>query len=211
MTVELNERQERFCQAYVYECRGNATEAAIIAGYSENRKSAAEHASRLSRKVKIKARISELKKERLAASGYDRNVLKEVCIDELVGMATARLTDYIQLSPGEDDPNREEIMNDIAAAHGGQRSLDFGGMLIAPLHALTDAEAGALKSFRFGRFGPEIEMQDKIAAIKLLAEIAGIKESDGAVSINFVDDIDAARRRSGIREDTQQKADEAER
>ena len=76
MAVELNERQEMFCQANVFECKGNGTEAGIKAGYSENRKSAGEHASRLSRNVKIKARIAELKKERLKINGYDRICLK---------------------------------------------------------------------------------------------------------------------------------------
>ncbi len=184
MGVELNERQEMFCQAYVFECKGNATEAAIKAGYSENRKSAGEHASRLSRNVKIKARIAELKKERLAASGYDREMLKDTCIEELVGMATARLTDFVHLSPDQDDPNREEILNDIAACHGGQRSLDFGGLLATPTYALTDEESGALKTLKFGKYGLEVETHDRIAAIKLLAEIAGFKEADNTVNVN---------------------------
>ena len=125
VAVELNDRQERFCQAYVFECRGNGTEAAIRAGYSENRKSAGEHASRLSRNVKIRARIAELKKERLAASGWDRDMLKDVCIEELVGMATARLTDFVNISPDKDDPNREAVLKELAACHGGQTLLDF--------------------------------------------------------------------------------------
>lgn len=185
MAVELNERQEMFCQAYVFECKGNGTEAAIKAGYSENRKSAGEHASRLSRNVKIKARIAELKKERLKINGYDKDMLKDACIEELLNVATSRLTNYVQLSPDAGDPQREEVLKDIAAAHGGQMSLDFGGMLITPLYALTDEEEGPLKTIKFGKYGLELEMHDKIAAIKLLSEIAGFKEADGAVSVNI--------------------------
>ena len=200
VAVELNDRQERFCQAYVFECRGNGTEAAIRAGYSENRKSAGEHASRLSRNVKIRARIAELKKERLAASGWDRDMLKDVCIEELVGMATARLTDFVNISPDKDDPNREAVLKELAACHGGQTLLDFGDMLITPTHALTDDEAGALKSVKQGKFGMEIEMYDRIAAIKLLAEIAGFKEADTSVSVNVSPSVilqqAEARRRS---------------
>lgn len=198
VAVELNDRQERFCQAYVFECRGNGTEAAIRAGYSENRKSAGEHASRLSRNVKIRARIAELKKERLAASGWDRDMLKDVCIEELVGIATSRLTDFVNISPDKDDPNRETVLKELAACHGGQTLLDFGDMLITPTHALTDDEAGALKSIKPGKFGMEIETYDRLAAIKLLAEIAGFKEADTSVNINLVDDINAARSRSGL-------------
>ena len=185
MAVELNERQEMFCQAYVFECKGNGTEAAIKAGYSENRKSAGEHASRLSRNVKINARFAELKMERLKINGFDKDMLKNACIEELLNVATSRLTNYVQLSPDAGDPQREEVLKDIAAAHGGQMSLDFGGMLITPLYALTDEEEGPLKTIKFGKHGLELEMHDKIAAIKLLSEIAGFKEADGAVSVNI--------------------------
>ena len=185
MAVELNEKQELFCQAYVFECKGNATEAAIKAGYSDNRKSACEHASRLSRNVKVKARVSELKKELLKANGYDKDSLKNICIEELVNMATSRLSTYIQFSPDKKDPNRAEVLKDIAAAHGGQTSIDFGDMLLAPMNALTDSEESALKSIKFGKFGPEVEIHDKIAAIKLLSEIAGFKDSDGTVNLTI--------------------------
>ena len=57
-------------------------------------------------------------------------------------------------------------------------------MVVTPTDALTDAEAGALKSVKQGKYGPEIELHDRIAAIKLLAEIAGFKEADTSVSVN---------------------------
>lgn len=202
MAVELNDRQERFCQAYVFECRGNGTEAAIRAGYSENRKSAGEHASRLSRNVKIRARIAELKQERLAASGWDRDMLRDTCIEELVGIATSRLTDFVNLSPDRKNPKRQEILNELAARHGGQTLLDFGDLVVTPTDALTDAEAGALKSVKQGKYGPEIELHDRIAAIKLLAEIAGFKEADTSVNVNVSPSVilqqAEARRRASV-------------
>lgn len=209
VAVELNDRQERFCQAYVFECRGNGTEAAIRAGYSENRKSAGEHASRLSRNVKIRARIAELKKERLAASGWDRDMLRDTCIEELVGIATSRLTDFVNLSPDRKNPKRQEILNELAARHGGQTLLDFGDLVVTPTDTLTDAEAGALKSVKQGKYGPEIELHDRIAAIKLLAEIAGFKEADTSVSVNvspsvILQQAEARRRASGAAEGTAQ-------
>lgn len=152
----------------------------------------------MSRNVKIRARIAELKKERLAASGWDRDMLRDTCIEELVGIATSRLTDFVNLSPDRKNPKRQEILDELAARHGGQTLLDFGDLVVTPTEALTDAEAGALKSVRQGKYGPEIELHDRIAAIKLLAEIAGFKEADTAVNINLVDDINAARSRSGL-------------
>ena len=104
----------------------------------------------------------------------------------------------MNISPDKDDPNREEVLKELASCHGGQTLLDFGDMLITPTHALTDDEAGALKSIKQGKFGMEIETYDRLAAIKLLAEIAGFKEADTAVNINLVDDINAARSRSGL-------------
>lgn len=65
--AELNARQQRFCIEYV-RC-GNATEAALIAGYNE--KTARKQGSRLLTKVDIQNEISRLaepeKKERIAS------------------------------------------------------------------------------------------------------------------------------------------------
>ncbi len=65
--AELNARQQRFCIEYV-RC-GNATEAAIVAGYAE--KSARVTASKLLTKANIQEEISRLaepeKKERIAS------------------------------------------------------------------------------------------------------------------------------------------------
>lgn len=54
----LNERHRAFVLAYVGSARGNITQAAIIAGYSE--KSAASQVSRLLRNSKIRSAIDVL-------------------------------------------------------------------------------------------------------------------------------------------------------
>jgi phage terminase small subunit len=50
---KLSAKEARFVDAFLGSCSGNATEACLAAGYSRNRKSAAEIGSRLLRKVKI--------------------------------------------------------------------------------------------------------------------------------------------------------------
>ena len=62
----LSAKEARFVDAFLGSCNGNATEACLAAGYSRNRKSAAEIGSRLLRKVKIaqavKARTTQERK-----------------------------------------------------------------------------------------------------------------------------------------------------
>jgi hypothetical protein len=63
--VELGPKQQRFVDAYLGEAKGNATEAARLAGYKETRReSLAQQGSRLYRNVEIqaaiRARVSEL-------------------------------------------------------------------------------------------------------------------------------------------------------
>lgn len=57
--TKLSLKEQRFVDAYLGSCNGNATEAALTAGYTRNRKSAAELGSRLLRKVKIRAVIEK--------------------------------------------------------------------------------------------------------------------------------------------------------
>ena len=200
--MELNEKQEKFCQCYVGECNGNGTEAAIRAGYSDSKESAAVQASRLLRNVNIISRTNELRMEALRESGYDKSKIKELIQRRLVGIVTTNVTDVIHISPGKDDPNRAQVLKDLAEQNGGQQILDFGDTLIVPTTALTEEASGAIKKIKviqatkFADGGVELEMNDVIAAAKLLAEISGIKESDGAVNINLFDEIEAARGRS---------------
>lgn len=58
-THKLTELQRRFVEAYMGAAKGNATEAARIAGYKGDDKSLAATASRLLRNVKVLAAIDE--------------------------------------------------------------------------------------------------------------------------------------------------------
>ena len=73
----VNEKHERFCQAYLIEL--NYTEAAKSAGYSE--RSAASQGSALMKKPEILARVRELRKERMERMGLDADFVLHELID----------------------------------------------------------------------------------------------------------------------------------
>lgn len=188
--MALSELQERFCQFYVGECRGNGTEAAVRAGYTENRASAAAIASENLRKPNITGRIKDLRREALENAGYDKDHVREAIVRRLVGIITTNFTDIVHISPDAEDPDRDEVLRQIAEAHGGQQVLDFGSLIFVPTAGLTEEERGAIKRLKAvpatkdSEGGLEVEMNDPIAAAKLLAEIIGLKESDTTVNVN---------------------------
>lgn len=68
----LSAKMERFCQEMML--HDSPEEAAMSAGYSpDNRKSAAATASRLLKRADVRARITELRKERSDALGIDKD------------------------------------------------------------------------------------------------------------------------------------------
>lgn len=196
----LPEQQERFCCEYVSMERPNGTRAAILAGYSE--KTACEQASRLLRSVKVRSRVKELRREILIESGYDKEKIRESIMRKLTAILEANVTDVIHISPGENDPEREQVLNDLAELNGGQRVIDFGETLIVPTTAMTEETSSAIKSIKVtppSKKQPtasvDIDMHDSIAAARLLAEIAGLKQADVQVTINLTEDLDDARMR----------------
>ena len=185
----LNNMMERFCLEYVLDPKANATTAAIRAGYAEN--SARVKASQLLTKGNIKARIRELRKEALEKSGYDKENVREMIMRRLTGIVGTHVTDVIQISPNENDPNRQDILNELAALHNGQSMIDFGDVLIAPTSNMTEEVSGALKSMNIrpvpksDSITVEIDLHDPIAAARLLAEITGLKEADTNINVNI--------------------------
>lgn len=189
--MKLSEMQERFCQFYVGECRGNGTEAVVRAGYTENRSSAAVIASQNLRKLNIISRIKDLRREALEASGFDKEKVRETIMRRMLGIVSTNLTDIVHISPGEDDPHREEVLKELSERNGGQQILDFGDLLFVPTTGLTDEADSAVKKFKaiqpteHSGGGLEVEMHDPIAAAKLLAEVVGLKDADTSVNVNI--------------------------
>ena len=188
MSELSKQKLEIFCRAYVFDTNGNATRAAVKAGYSE--RSAAELARRVMRRPEVKARIAELKQEFLADSGYDADSVRRLIVDRLVGIVATKPTDILRTS-SPDSPTREEDLKQLAELSGGQNVLDFGDALVVPSSALSPEQEMAVKSFRIVRDPksgvPSVDLQlyDPVSAAKLLAEIAGIKAADGQVNVSM--------------------------
>ena len=195
----LNEMQERFCLEYVSDPKSNASAAAIRAGYAE--KSARVKASQLLTKGNIKARIRELRREALEKSGYDKENIREMIMRRLTGIVGTHVTDVIQISPDRNDPNRDEVLNDLAELHGGQRMIDFGDVLIAPTSGMNEETTSAIKSLKIKQATKEaescveVDLHDPIAAAKLLAEISGLKQADVQVNVSVATRLEKARER----------------
>ena len=202
--MALSEKQERFCELYIGDCRGNGTEAVVRAGYTENRISAADIARQNLRKLDIISRIKDLRREALIDSGYDKEKVKELIVRRMVAAVDTSLTDIVHISPSSDDPNRQSALDAVAAANGGQRVLDFGDVIFVPTVGLTEEAGSAIKRINYNQESEkfparlDVEMIDPIAAAKLLAEVVGLKDADTTVNVNIVDDINAARSRSGM-------------
>lgn len=179
--------QERFCEEMSSGIHKTKKAAAIAAGYSEN--TAGEQASRLLRNVKVKARIKELQREALISSGYDKEKIRELIMRRLTGIVATHVTDIVHVSPDDSDPNRPEVLRELAELHGGQMFIDFGDTLVVPTASLTEDESAAIKSIKIKQetkeaaSAVELDMHDPIAAAKLLAEISGIKEADSTVNV----------------------------
>lgn len=199
--MALKAQQEAFCQAYVADLKRNATRAAIAANYSE--KTAYSQASRLLKSVEVKARIRELEREALAEAGFEGDVLKATVMREITNIALSNVTDIVQISPSRDDPNREAVLEAIAEQNGGQRVLDFGEVLVAPTPNMTVEMAAAIRSIKCKTSDKgvvtsiDVDMYDKLSALKLLSEIVGITKGEGAeVNVYVADDLQKARKRS---------------
>lgn len=202
----LTELQEKFCEEYTADPKGNATAAYIRAGYGSA--SASVEAHKALRNPKIISRIKDLRNEALRASGYDKEKVREAILRRMVGIVTTSITDVVHISPSKDDENREAILQEIAEANGGQQVLDFGDLLLLPTPHMSEEAKGSIKSLHICQATKEsdgsidVDMHDPIAAAKLLAEITGLKSSDGSVTFNLAEEINKSRERSGLTDES---------
>ena len=190
--------REMFCQAFVADPKRNAARAAIAAGYSA--KSARCKACQLMKCEDIRARIKELEAETLAESGYSPEEVRALCMRTLLGIISTDAADIMQVVYPDADPAlREMAMEQAAEADGGQLRFDLGApeLFIKPTEDLTLQERAAVKSIRRIKGDWAVEMHDKLSALKLMAEIAGIKDDkDVNVNVSLVDGLMAARNRA---------------
>lgn len=187
--MALREMQEQFCIEYVNDPKRNATQAAIRAGYSKN--CARQQASENLTKPDIKARIRELELEQLAHADYKGVALDRYLVNKLIAFIDSDVTDYVQISNGSGDPNRREALDAQARKDNGQLHLDFDGVIFYPTCDMPLKKTTAIKSMEVQNIGnkdtiilaPKIALEDRLSAIKLLAEMRGLKSPDTTVNI----------------------------
>lgn len=153
--MALTPKQEKFCLAYLE--TGNATEAYRRAYSSEKMKpeSINRTAKALLDNVKIAARLEELTK----AATTHAVMTRQRALERLSLIAETSITDILEFDQqeldGPDGPVRETIwrMKDSSE--------------------IPDIAAATIKSVTMTKFGPKIEMYDRLSAIQQLAKMQG--------------------------------------
>lgn len=189
--MELTELREKFCIEYVNDPKRNATNAAIRAGYSKS--GARTEGYRLLTNADIKARIRELELEQLANADFKGEKLDRYLVNKLIAFIDSDVTDYVQISNGSDDPNRQDALDAQAREDNGQLHLDFDGVIFYPTCDMPLKKTTAIKSIEIQNIGnkdtvilaPKIALEDRLSAIKLLAEMRGLKSPDTQVNVEI--------------------------
>lgn len=164
----LNARERLFCHEYV-RLHGNGTQAAIAAGYSQA--SAAELASRLLRKIKIRALIEELNKRLLTrVDSSAESVLRELRL-----VAGSRLAEVFD-AEGNVKPIEQWSEAEKAALSKVEVEELFAGA------GRDRVEIGRLR---------KLAMAGKLEALGMLAKHHGLLKDEvevsGTVEIRLVD------------------------
>lgn len=178
--AELTKKQLDFIENYIQ--TGNASEAYRAAYNSENMKpeSINRKAKDLLDNVKIAARIKELREASTTSAMMSRQEL----LEKLSLIARADITDIVEFKTVE-----------IDTAEGVEQQTIWRVKESAELQALA---AASIKSVTMTKFGPKIEMHDRLAAMTQISKLNGwdspskldITSSDGAlrpVTITFTD------------------------
>jgi phage terminase small subunit len=202
----LSPKEEAFCRAYVADVKRNGTQAAIDAGLTKNRETACVTASRLLRKIKIKARVRELEREGLEAAGVKSQEMAAAVIREYMRIAFSDITDIIHISPSSGDPERANVLEELARLNGGQRVIDFGETLIVPTTGMPASVTAAIKNIsvkynaKTGMPEVDVSLHDKMNALRILAEASGMIKNTvaltggegGPLVISWADDPSSA-------------------
>ena len=163
---ELNSKERRFVEAYVADPKRNGTDAAIAAGYEagENKASAAVASSRLLKKDKIIKAVRAL--EDFVASEYGLlprmvSTLRAIAFTDLRDVMRWDGRGKISLIPSD------KLTPAASAAIASIQDIQEEKQ--ARLPGLEDDEEAAVNIIR-----RHVKMHDRMAAIKLLAQITGV-------------------------------------
>ena len=153
--ANLTPKQEAFCLAYLE--TGNASEAYRRSYDAKNMtdKSINEKASQILSQVKIRSRIDQLSESAVTSAVMTRTE----ALERLSLVASVDITDVVEFNTTsidtEDGPQDTTIWR------------------IKESSELERAAKAAIKSVTMTKFGPKIEMHDKLNAIQQLAKMQG--------------------------------------
>jgi hypothetical protein len=192
--LNLTTQQEIFCQAIAKDPIENRQAAAIAAGYKE--KHAKRHGYRLMQNPAIQNRVKEIRRQILAESNYSPEMIKPLIMKQLVGQATTDLTEVVDIIYPDDERRKRAIEQHQAC--DGQYLIDFGQPLVyvKPTDEWTPEQKAAVKTIEPTRDGLKVVMYDKLTAIKVLADMAGLTKSDLNLNLSVTDSINEARQRA---------------
>lgn len=170
--MALTPKQEAFCLAYLK--TGNASEAYRQAYNAENMKpeSINVNASKLLSNTKVALRLAELNKSAVS----DSVMTRQRALERLSLIAETKITDILEFDQqeleGADGPVRETVWR------------------MKDSQDIPELAAATIKSVTMTKFGPKIEMYDRLSAIQQLARMQGWESaqkhdhtsSDGSMS-----------------------------
>lgn len=167
--VELlrSPKRRKFVLYYV-DNGGNATQAALSAGYSE--KSAHVEGSRLLRDDKVRAAIRRYSQATAAVAGENRNTI----LDRMINRARFDIRDYFETVPIVDEHGNPRL---------GAGNIPLVTEELKPISNLTREQAARIKKLSWNQHGPVLEFHDPAAADRDLANLLGYtKEDDSSLT-----------------------------
>jgi phage terminase small subunit len=162
--VELlsSSKRRRFVLNYV-DNGGNATKAAVSAGYAE--KSAHVEGSRLLKDDKVRAAIRKYSQAKANVAGENRDTI----LDRMINRAQLDIREYYVTVPIVDTEGNQRIARD---------GLPLVTEEMKPLNQLTRAQASRIKKLKFTQQGPELEFHCPAQADRDLANLLGYAKED---------------------------------
>lgn len=155
-------KMRRFVLHYV-DNGGNATKAAISAGYAEN--SARQQGSRLLQRDDIQQAIRIYAQQKANVAGEN----KETILDRMINRASLDIRDYFVTVPITDENGEQRIARD---------GLPLVTEEMKPFNQLTRAQAGRIKKLSWNQHGPVLEFHCPAAADRDLANLLGYTKAE---------------------------------
>lgn len=168
--MALTEKQKRFVDEYLVDL--NATQAAIRAGYSER------NADKIGSELLGKTRVSEAIQEAIKLRQERTEITQDMVLEELARVAFANGTDFARVAE-RDGAQVVEIVN---------------------TDDVPTEKRAAIAGIKYGKFGIEVSMADKLKALELVGKHLGMfdprlapkgnEESGGVIVLTEVEDND---------------------